>query len=412
MAVRFDADGEGYARVTGLAGVANWTVTCWARLAVNRGAATVLWQIDDGAGTNRLRCNAYDGVTLTFQTDSGGWFGIAGQTMVIGTWYFIGISGDANPGSVRTRIRAADSSTWNERSSTQTNVTINANTLRLGDGQAAGEWLNGSLAAVKVWAAPLTLDELSLEASTYMPQRTVGLRGWYPFTRVETVDYSGQGQALTGGSGAVLEDGPPIPWQRGRRRIVVSAAIPAIAGEVAGSLPPLGGEAASAVHVTGQAAGSMPGMSASVQGAAEVDGDVDGGLPAFSAAADGFTHSPGELAGTLPALSTVAEGFVPQPGELVGALPALGAAVEGEVLFGALDVTLPVFGAAAAGTAVVKGAADAGLPGFSSEAAADVIYDVTLESPGPELGWAAGLPAVSLEAGGVHCGWAAGRPMA
>ncbi|GAA3721694.1 hypothetical protein GCM10022224_103920 [Nonomuraea antimicrobica] len=412
MAVRFDADGDGYTRVTGLASVASWTVTCWARLAVNRGTATVLWQIDNGSGTNRLRCNAWDGAALTYQTDSGGWFGTAGQTMTVGTWYYIGISADANPGLVRVRIRAAGSTTWAGGSPTQTNVTISANTLRIGDGQAANEFLNGTLAAVKVWNAPLTMNELELESSTYMPQRTVGLRGWYPFTRVENVDYSGLGQVLTPGSGATLEDGPPIPWQRGRRRIVVSTAIPSIDGEVAGSLPPLGGEAAGTAQVSGQAAPGLPSMSAAVQGAAEVGGDADGALPAFSAAVDAFTHSPGELAGTLPALSAGAEGNIPLPGELVGTLPPLGAAAEGEVLSGAVDATLPAFDAAMSGTAIVEGAADAELPGFSAEVAADVIYDVTLESPGPELDWSAGLPASLMDAGSAASAWAAGRPTA
>ncbi|GAA3251603.1 LamG-like jellyroll fold domain-containing protein [Nonomuraea helvata] len=410
MSVRFDVDGESYTRVTGLAGVASWTVTCWARLAVNRGTTTVLWQIDNGTGTSRLRCNAWDGAALTYQTDDGGWFGLAGQTMTVGTWYYIGISADANPGLVRVRVRAAGSATWGGGNPAQANVTISANTLRLGDGQAANEFLNGSLAAVKVWNAPLTLEELELESWTYMPQRTTGIRGWYPFTRVETVDYSGQSQVLTGGSGATLEDGPPIPWQRGRRRIVVSAASPGIAGQVAGSLPPLGGAAAGAARVSGQAASALPSMSAAVQSSVEVSGDVDGALPAFSAAVDGFTHSPGQLAGTLPALSAVAEGLIPLPGELVGTLPPLGAAAEGEVLFGAVDATLSPFNAALAGAAVVEGAADAALPGFSSEMAADVIYDVTVDTPGPDQGWSALPPARPIDTSGVARGWVAGRP--
>ena len=230
MAVRFDASGEEYTRSLALGSVTNWTVTCWAKLMVDRATTTAIWMIDDGSGGGYLRVTAWNGSALAYQTAASAWFGLAGQTLTVGEWTYIGLSSTANPGLARVRIRTAGSSTFVASSPAQSNVTFNAGTLRIAAGQAAGEWLNGSIAAVKVWDQALTVDELEQESYTYLPQRTNGLRAWYPLLRPETVDYNGSGQTLSGGTGAALDDGPPISWSAGRRRIVLPAAPPPASG--------------------------------------------------------------------------------------------------------------------------------------------------------------------------------------
>lgn len=230
MAVRFDASGEEYTRSLALGSVTNWTVTCWAKLMVDRAATTTVWMIDDGSGGNYLRISAWNGSALAYQTASSTWFGLAGQTLMVGEWTYIGLSSTANPGLARVRIRTAGSSTFIGSTPAQTNVTFTAGTLRIAAGQAAGEWLNGSVAGIKVWDQALTVDELEQESWTYLPQRTSGLRAWYPLLLPESTDYSGAGQTLSGGTGTALDDGPPISWSAGRRRIVIPAAAPPPAG--------------------------------------------------------------------------------------------------------------------------------------------------------------------------------------
>ncbi|MDX3100458.1 LamG-like jellyroll fold domain-containing protein [Nonomuraea angiospora] len=407
MGVRFDADGESYTRSTGLTSVTVFSFAGWFKLAADRAATTVLLQIDDGTGANYLRINAWNGTALTYQT-SGGWFGLIGHTLALNTWTFVALSATANPGQVRSVARAADSATWAGGQTGQSNVTINANTLRVGDGQAASEWFNGSVADVKVWDQALTLDELQQESFTYMPQRTQGLRGWYPFVRLEGIDLSGLSQTLAGGTNAALDDGPPIPWQTGRHR----AAIRTLngSGAVTSGLPALGGSASGLVQVSGSAAAALPGLATSSSGQARVDATAAGALPFLSAAAAGTVDSPGDLAATLPPLGAAAEGATDLPGELTADLPPLGAAVEGAVLFGAVAATLPALDTDLSVAATVAGDTSAALPGFSSELAADVIYDITVTTPGPEQSWSSSPPVRPVNVDGVARGWAAGRP--
>ncbi|WP_188188032.1 LamG-like jellyroll fold domain-containing protein [Nonomuraea sp. SYSU D8015] len=317
MAVRFDADGESYTRSTGLGTVTNWSVACWAKLAVDRAATTVVWQIDDGAGATYLRVNAWNGTALTFQTSGNSWFGLAGHTLVIDEWTFIGLSSTANPGQARVRIRTASSSTFVGGSPTQANVTISAATLRIGDGQGASEWLNGSIAAVKAWDAALTMDELELESWQYLPQRTANLRAWYPFVRVEGTDLSGNSQTLSGGTGAALDDGPPISWSTGRHRTGVRVLD----------------------TVTGSLAGTLPTATASSAGTVTVSGTLTALAPAATADLTGNLNT-NHLAGVLPAATASMAATVEVSGSAASTIPAAAGAFAGEVEIPANDITV------------------------------------------------------------------------
>ncbi|WP_171074090.1 LamG domain-containing protein [Nonomuraea basaltis] len=322
MAVRFDADGESYTRSTGLGAVTVFSFACWVKLAVDRATTTVILQIDNGSGANRLRLNAWNGTALTFQSDGGGWFGTIGHTLVVGEWTYVALSATSNPGQARTAIRAAGSTTFAGGSPSQANITVNAATLRIGDGQAASEWLNGSIAAVKVWDQELTADELQQESWTYMPQRTAGLRGWYPLLTNTTTDLSGSGQTLTGGTDAALDDGPPISWRTGRHRTVFPAS--GVSGTLAGVLPALTATSSGIVETSGTLAGALPALTANAAGVVESAGALDATLPALTASLTGESDMPaGELLATLPALSASLTGDVTVTGTLDAALPAL-----------------------------------------------------------------------------------------
>src|SRR5690606_3171162 len=89
---------------------------------------------------------------------------------------------------------------------------LNAATLRIGQSPWGGEWLNGRMAAVKIWTAALSANEIQAERDYTSPLQTANLRAWYPFEVAETTDHSGNGETLSGGSSPSTEPGPGIPF--------------------------------------------------------------------------------------------------------------------------------------------------------------------------------------------------------
>lgn len=370
MAVRFDADGEQYTRSLNLGSVTNWTVTCWAKMAVNRAATTVLWQIDNGSGTSRLRANAWNGSALTFQSDTSAWFGLMGHTLAVGEWTFVGLSSTTNPGQVRVRVRVAGSSTWIGGTPAQADITVSAQTLRIGAGPNTEEWINGSLAAVKIWSAALTTDELELESWTNLPYRTANLTAWYPFLTASAVDYSGNGQTLVGGTGAATDDGPPISWSTGRHRRPIIG-LSSASGSLAANLPSLTSTGTGTVEASGGLAGTLPSLAATSSGVIEASGTVTAALPAFTAALAGDAQS-NTLNALLPPLSASFTGLAEVAGAVPGVLPPLSASLAGEVRIPPNDITITTTGA---------------VRGWAAAAADDGWDSGTLTR-----GWAAGTP--------------------
>lgn len=305
MAVRFDNTNEFYTRNQALGVVTTWSVTCWVKMAVDRGnTATVVWQIDASAGSNRLRINAWNGHDLTFQTDSGGWFANVGHTLVVGEWTFIGFSGTSNPGEARVAVRTAGNTTYVGGTSAQANVTFNANILRIGCGSSTSEFINGSMAAVKVWDVAMSETELQQESWTYLPQRTANLRAFYPFLKPDLNDASGNGQTLSGGSNTALDDGPPISWSTGRHRVVLPAAASPVSGTLAATLPELAADVAGVAEVAGSLAGTLPAATGTFAGESDLpSGQLAGALPVLTGSIAGDLDVTGALGGTLPALT-------------------------------------------------------------------------------------------------------------
>lgn len=348
MAVRFDADGENYTRVLALGSVTVFSVSCWVRMAADRAATTVLWQIDNGSGVDFLRLNAWNGSALTYQTD-GEWFALSGLTLVPGTWHYVGFTGQTS-GQVTFVARNADTHVFTGAEPNIGATTFTAATLRLGAGAGAGEWLNGSLAAVKVWTQALTPAELVEEAWSYQPRRTTNLRCWYPLLTPETVDYSGNAQTLSGGSGAGLDDGPPIMWGP-RRRAIVATSLPVI----------------------GTLAGTAPAATGSMTGAATVAAQLAGSAPAAVAAMAGNVNAPTAiLAGIAPAATGSMTGQLTAHGSLAGIAPAAVGGFIGEIEIPTNDIAL-VLGE-------------------------------------PTTGWAAGAPETSWQADSPAPSWTAGPP--
>lgn len=204
MAVRFTADGEDFTRALGLGVQAAFTVTCWMYLSANTGSWATAWSIDAGSGDVDLVQTDSDGVSLNFYSDGDS---TAIDTLTVGTWYFVAVARSGTGGTAYIRAEGAPALQTAPIDGASSGATFT--TLRLGESPFSGEWLNGRLAAVKVWTAQLNQTEVEAEAATYDAVRTTNLYGaWFRPDVALSQDYSGNGNTLSGGSGATVEAGP------------------------------------------------------------------------------------------------------------------------------------------------------------------------------------------------------------
>ena len=224
MAVRFSAAGQHYTRTLSLGAQTQWTACCWAKITTDRNAFSTIWALDSSNTDFYILQTGSDGATLGLYSDISAGTPIEGaeRALTIGTWYFIGVTVNGTNGTMISRAvgdSAFTSVSWTSASDPAPAPSTTITNLRIGEDIFTPDWLNGCVAAFKLWTgASLTVDEMAAEAWTYLPHRTLNLRSWHPFIRAETTDYSGLGNTLSGGTGAVTEDGPPISWRRGRRR--------------------------------------------------------------------------------------------------------------------------------------------------------------------------------------------------
>ncbi|WP_113699192.1 LamG-like jellyroll fold domain-containing protein [Nonomuraea lactucae] len=221
MAVRFSADGEDYSRTISLGTVTAFSIACWVKLSTDRNTNVTVWELTDGLDEDyaMLRTGA-DGTSVSFQqVDDGFGDPLRGtRNLTVGTWYYVAVAVNGANGVMLTRSLTDTSftvSTWSNGTAGGTVQDI----FRLGESDVSGEWLDGCLAAFKHWTTNLSQAELEAEFGFYQPRRTANLRAWYPFTRNETTDYSGNGQTLSGGANTSTEDGPGISWRPTRRKV-------------------------------------------------------------------------------------------------------------------------------------------------------------------------------------------------
>jgi hypothetical protein len=226
MAVRFTADGQQYTRTINLGVVTQWTVAFWFKISTDLNQIGTLWQLADSEGVqnSKLRLST-DGQSLLFQQDAGSSASVDGRTLTVGTWYFIAVSVNGATGQLISR--APDDATFTVQSlpGLAAGGTDHVN-LVIGNDFFGGEPFNGAVASFKHWSgAALSQAEVEAEYASNLPRRTLNLRRWYPFTR-EATDYSGNGQTLSGGTGATFEDGPPLAWRQHRHSPFIPGEIP------------------------------------------------------------------------------------------------------------------------------------------------------------------------------------------
>jgi concanavalin A-like lectin/glucanase superfamily protein len=214
MAVRFDADGEDYTRATTF-GLGTYTITCWVRIDVDLNTFSTAHSIHDGTLSGFSLVTSADGVTWQMSDTQSGNTSLFAAT--VGTWYYIALAKDPNASGTNAFWAAADTLALSTTTGTHAE-SGSGSIVRIGESLNGGEWLNGSIAAVKIWSGvKLTQAEIENERFQYLPHRTANLFAFYPFLEGGTgagalQDFSGSGNTLSNGTGSATTDGPPIPW--------------------------------------------------------------------------------------------------------------------------------------------------------------------------------------------------------
>ncbi|MBX6382167.1 MAG: hypothetical protein IRZ07_04205 [Microbispora sp.] len=203
MAVRFDAEGEGYTCAFNLGSQSRFTVCCWVKAyTFNSAYVTPVWHV--GSTTpDYLSLNlGVVGAYVLWQSNV-----LAYAPYTREEWRYFGVSKNGGSGTVVSRPATASDyvvSTWSSGP-----LTVPFSTFRIGQGAYRGEWLDGAIAAVKIWVGTaLSQTELEAEGEQVDPVRTSGLTAFYRFDGPSTTDDSGNGWTLSGGVGATQEPGP------------------------------------------------------------------------------------------------------------------------------------------------------------------------------------------------------------
>lgn len=205
MSVRFDADGEDYTSTAGIPS-GSYTLLCWVMVSVDRDFFSLISAVDDG-GTGAVYHHlgtTDDGVTLVLG-DSAGTIAL-GAALTVGTWYRVAYTVSGTTGTL---YWGTDTGSLSSAGGTVTDVS-GFTTIRIGESMFGGAWFNGRVANLKHYSAALTQTEIETELRSWTAVRTSGLVRHHKFQTAETTDYSGNGNTLSGGTGASTEADPPI----------------------------------------------------------------------------------------------------------------------------------------------------------------------------------------------------------
>lgn len=190
---------------------------------------------DGGSNAFGLQTDT-DGVTWQLYSSSNGVTNLFAAT--VGTWYFIAFAKGPNNGETQAWWADAATLALSTSGTTNHNQATTITGITYGESGFGGEWLNGSMAAVKIWAGVrLTQAEFERERFQYLPHRTSNLYGFYPFlqggaTAGARQDFSGSGNTLSNGTNSATTDGPPITWRQFQFNL---------ASQITGSIPDPGG---------------------------------------------------------------------------------------------------------------------------------------------------------------------------
>lgn len=206
MSVRFAALTDNYTATTGIPSGNTFTVTFWAYLTVDQNNFVGLFRLQT-TGAEVLIDTDSDGTTLKVWDDVSNAAGFGAFAMSIGTWYQVGLVVNGAAATSYIGPGGGSLTTTSVANFTPPNPPTN-----LAIGSDTGAFLNGRIAAFKLWSAALSATEVTAELAQFAPTRNVNLLRYHPFHVAETTDYSGNGNTLTAGSTATAtEADPPIP---------------------------------------------------------------------------------------------------------------------------------------------------------------------------------------------------------
>jgi hypothetical protein len=386
VAVRFSADAQDFTRTVSLGTVTQFSVICWVKISTDRNTNSTVWTLDNGNGDYLAVCTNTDGTTMKFFTESNS--SGSAQNMTVGTWYAVACSVNGVNGSMWTR--AITDSSWTAITWTNGTANTTGTTFRIGEHPGGGLWLNGAVAAMKVWnGVTLTQADFDNEVWQYRPKRVTNLVAWFPFVVTETADHSGNGWTLSGGSGTTTEDGPPIAWGGDGNILFLPSAPTTVTGTLAGTLPSVTGSFTSTVKVSGSMAGTLPSVTGSLTGSVRVAGSLAGTLPALTGSLTGSVRVAGSLAGTLPALTGSMAGEVTVTGSMAGTLPSVTGSLTGAVeVHATLAGTLPALTGSLTGAVEVHATLAGTLPSITGAFTGTVILPIvtgTLDGTLPSI---------------------------
>jgi hypothetical protein len=217
MAVRFSALGQDYTTTAAIL-TQPLTVLCWLKLASDRNTYSTVWSSDSNSSTYFVLGTDTDGTGLRVSIPSGDTFPLAQLTL--NTWYRTAVTVS---GTTNSLYLAAHGSALTFQDSVTGAIPSSSATFRVGAGPLSAEWLDGSVANLKHYSAVLTTAEMETELYSWVPVRTANLVRSHRFVGPDPADYSGNGYALSGGSGATADTvNPPILWvPRQRTRMVM-----------------------------------------------------------------------------------------------------------------------------------------------------------------------------------------------
>lgn len=307
MAVRFSADGQDFTRTVSLGTVSQFSVICWVKISTDRNTNSTVWTIDNGNSDYYAVATNTDGTTMKFFTESNS-SGNA-QNFTVGTWYAVATSINGVNGSMWTR--SVTDTSWTSITWSNGTATTTGTTFRIGEHPGTGLWLNGAIANMKVWnGVTLGLADFESEVRQYRPRRTANLVAWFPFLVTETMDHSGNGWTLSGGSGTTTEDGPPIGWGSDGATIFLPSAPSTIDVQFSATLGPVTGSFTVAEKITSTFSATLPALTGTFDVDVKVSNELSATLPPIVGSFLTDLRVQSTFASTLPLVTgafTVAE---------------------------------------------------------------------------------------------------------
>lgn len=214
MAVDFTGSTQGLYRTTSLPSDTNFSACMWWYQTGDGGSDTyynTIFSLEDSTTTDyrRLYYNQTND-RLGLEWDGSEYQSII-SPVTNGAWHFIAVTcAGLTTGDIDSYGVELPDATFSTASNSLAADTFTEAYMRVGIASSTN-WMNGRVAALKVWDDVLTEAELYNERWTYRPQITTNLHGWWPFYE-DTKDYSGNGKDFTEAGTIAYNLGPPIAW--------------------------------------------------------------------------------------------------------------------------------------------------------------------------------------------------------